>query len=1096
MIKKILLFFLSFLPFTVGYATQHTITADNNFNFVPDTLRVMVGDTVIFDIDGSHNAVEVSQQTWIDQGTTSNGGFQLPFGGGSVVITEEKTYYYVCTPHIALGMKGVIIAEGSSTADEVFVAQLSGNHEALPVLSTGEGRITAELTGNQLVVTGSFDNLLGDYNTNIGSHIHTGLAGQNGGPEITLSPTLDGDLKGGAYEAVNNTFTLTEDQLTLLRNRRMYVNIHSTLYPTGEIRGQLVPDADKVYYLNLFGSNSVPPIMSDGHGAMVLEVHDDILVATGSFADLNDDFLTSHLHQALAGTNGGVVFPLNATIDGPVNSGEYLADDNTFIIDDTERDLLERRSIYANIHSESHPSGEIRGQAHEYATSVFRAFLAGSNEAPPILSGATGGLLFELDGDDLTVSGSFRGFSSDFNTNINGGAHIHLGMAGMNGSIVAPLNATLGNSNRMGTFEASDNQIQLLDAQVLQMLQRSYYANLHSVDNPSGEIRGQILPESQFFLHGFLTGTQHVDPVLTDATGAVIAEIMGNQVSVSGSFGNLSSDFNADAAGGAHLHLAPAGSNGSIGLPLSVDLANDLRSGIILPQNNIAQISNGLRDTMKRRMAYANIHTQDNPGGAIRAQMLHESMAYFYASLSGTSQPNPVRSTGQGAVAAEWSAGTIFASGSFSNLSSDFNPNVLGGAHLHIGLPGMNGGIRFPLTTVMGSSAREGMFSVADNIFAPGADFADTLRNRMVYANVHTTENTGGEIRGNLLPYSVSTFTTTALGINEVGPVASNAFGGLKLELSGDQLTVSGAFSGLQSDYNANVGSHLHMGAPGTNGSVAIPLNPTIGDDMRSGIYRPGDNVYTLTAGQRNALRSGMLYLNVHSTDIASGEIRGQVLPETNFFPTASAITAPASGAAVTIEGDPAAPFTAQWSEATDPDGNAVVYIWQLATDANFSTPLLTLSRGTSTEFTTDFGTVSSILQSVGVMEGQTVKVYHRVLSSDGAVSTPSPADSVNLTLGVVTSFDEALAQDFRLGLFPVPANDWLTVQINAESAAEAEVHLMDLSGRMVKNEVFALNRGENNHRIEVQQLPVGTYFLQMLIDGKPLRARKFHLQR
>jgi len=48
----------------------------------------------------------------------------------------------------------------------------------------------------------------------------------------------------------------------------------------------------------------------------------------------------------------------------------------------------------------------------------------------------------------------------------------------------------------------------------------------------------------------------------------------------------------------------------------------------------------------------------------------------------------------------------------------------------------------------------------------------------------------------------------------------------------------------------------------------------------------------------------------------------------------------------------------------------------------------------------------------------------------------------------------------------------------------------------MVKNEVFSLNSGENNHRIEVQQLPAGAYFLQMLIDGKPLRARKLNLQR
>jgi plastocyanin len=1092
MIKRILLIIFGFLTYTAGHATQHTVTADDQFHFVPDTLYVMVGDTVNFDLEPIHNVVEVSQQTWIDGGTTSNGGFQLGFGSGSVVITEEKTYYYVCQPHVTLGMKGIIIAEAASMADEIYVAQVSGSQVALPLLSTGEGQIRAELTGTELVVTGSFDNLLGNYTA---SHIHVGLAGQNGGVEIPLMPTLDGDNKGGDYEAANNTFNLTGDQLMMLRNRQLYVNIHSNLHPGGEIRGQLVPEADKIYYLNLFGSNAVPPIMSDGHGALVLEVHDDTLVVTGSFADLNGDFTLNHLHRGLAGENGGVEIPLNAEVDGDLKGGVYQASQNTFIIGDTERNLLERRAMYANIHSTRNPSGEIRGQAHEYATAVFRAFLAGSNEMPPILSSGIGGLLFELDGDDLVVSGSFSGFSSDFNTAISGGAHIHTGLAGRNGSIVAPLDASLSPGNRMGTFEASDNQFQFTDIQVQQLFLRGFYANLHSMNNSGGEIRGQILPESQFFLHGFLTGTQHVDPVLTDGAGALIAEITGQRLVVSGSFDNLNSEFNPAIQGGAHLHFASAGSNGPIAIPLSVEMDDDMLGGLLLSLNNSMQISTGMRDTLKRRMAYGNIHTQDNPGGELRAQMLHESMAYFYASLSGTSQPNPVRSTGLGAVAAEWSAGTIFASGSFSNLSSDFNPAIAGGAHLHIGMPGMNGGIRFPLTSTP-SSMRAGMFPVENNVFSPGSDFADTLRNRMVYANIHTMENPGGEIRGNLLPYAVSYFTTSASGTNAVNPVASNGFGALKLELAGDKLTLSGAFNGLESDYHATVGSHLHMEGPGANGGVVIPLNPTISPDMRSGVYRPGDNIYTLTATQRSALRSGMLYLNIHSTDIPSGELRGQVLPETNAFPMASTITAPASGADVMIEGDPDMPFTAQWDTATDPDGNPVVYIWQLDTTDTFDTPLINLNRGTNTEFTTTIGAVSTLLKDLGFQEGQTIKAYHRVLSSDGAVSTPSATDSVSLALGLVSGFDEALARDFRLNLYPVPANDWLTLHVNAETAAGAQIQLIDMGGRMVKNEVFSLNSGENNHRIEVRQLPAGAYFLQMLIDGKPLRAKKFNLQR
>lgn len=78
--------------------------------FTIDTLYVNVGDSVNFQIGASHNAVEVSQATWLANGTISNGGFSVGFGGGGIIINTIGTYYYVCQPHAGLGMKGIIIA--------------------------------------------------------------------------------------------------------------------------------------------------------------------------------------------------------------------------------------------------------------------------------------------------------------------------------------------------------------------------------------------------------------------------------------------------------------------------------------------------------------------------------------------------------------------------------------------------------------------------------------------------------------------------------------------------------------------------------------------------------------------------------------------------------------------------------------------------------------------------------------------------------------------------------------------------------------------------------------------------------------------------
>ncbi len=91
----------------IGFAATHTIT-NSSFAFTPSTISIVAGDTVNFVLETIHNAREVSLATWNANGTTSNGGFDLPFGGGTVVLTQVGIHYYVCVPHASLGMKGTI----------------------------------------------------------------------------------------------------------------------------------------------------------------------------------------------------------------------------------------------------------------------------------------------------------------------------------------------------------------------------------------------------------------------------------------------------------------------------------------------------------------------------------------------------------------------------------------------------------------------------------------------------------------------------------------------------------------------------------------------------------------------------------------------------------------------------------------------------------------------------------------------------------------------------------------------------------------------------------------------------------------------------
>lgn len=81
-----------------------------------------------------------------------------------------------------------------------------------------------------------FEPLTGDYTA---SHIHMAPPNASGSVVIDLAPihTAAG-TRAGFY---NGTLSLTLAQETALFDNQLYVNIHSTTFPAGEIRAQLTP---------------------------------------------------------------------------------------------------------------------------------------------------------------------------------------------------------------------------------------------------------------------------------------------------------------------------------------------------------------------------------------------------------------------------------------------------------------------------------------------------------------------------------------------------------------------------------------------------------------------------------------------------------------------------------------------------------------------------------------------------------------------------------------------------------------------------------------------------------------------------------------
>lgn len=999
-----------------------------------------------------------------------------------------------------------------SSVAQQYTAMLSGRQEALPIVSSASGQIKATLDGNSLVVTGSFSGLSGDFDANIagGSHVHLAYAGQNGGISFRLNATLSDDLRSGEYLADQNTFTLTDEQLTALHARQLYVNIHTQAFPSGELRGQLLPTADTYYFSNLSGNQEVPAIMSGASGALALEKRGDQLVVTGGFQQLEGEFDASiaggaHLHLGYAGANGGIQLFLTATTSEDLKSGVFEAAQNTFTLNSTQMRWLEDRQLYANIHTKAVRSGELRGQILGMAKTVFRAHLSGSNEIPAVTSFAHGMLLAELmPNNELIVSGSFADLESKFAFRVGGGAHIHRAMAGSNGGVRFRLAASLRGSLNAGTFQSSKNTFELSEEDLERLYNRGFYVNLHSFQNRSGELRGQLLPESQIIFNAYLSSIFTSPSRVSTASGGVVAELNGAQLRLSGSFNGLLGDLATNIAGGAHIHLGAPGINGGVEFVLNATLNGDQRGGTFEASNNVFDLSDDQVANLRARKNYVNLHSTYSTSGEIRAQLLPDAYTYFLAPLSGASELTPVNSPAKGLGIIEVNGDNGFFHGAIADLSSPLAVAIAGGAHIHRAPAGRNGPIEVLLNATPSDDLLAASFSPSANRFTINRGLRRLLRNRGLYVNIHSERYRSGELRGQILPLSTAFFTSTFSGLNEVQPNASTATGGVKLELSGNVLTLSGSFDNLAGELATNIagGSHLHLAAAGNNGPLNIRLKTILDGDKKGALYPARINQYQLDPDQINSLLSGDYYVNIHSTSYLPGEIRGQVLAEVNAFPTEDAvIETPLDGSAISIEGDPNATFSASWGAADDRD--ALAYTWQLSSDENFSTILLQQNVGGNLSFSTDFASVDALLAAAGISVGESLTLYHRAIASDGSLFTPGATASVQLHRGSLDTGDFRQSTEigqlsrfnaaWNMKVFPTVSPSGGTLSLEIESATEEsiELWLFSTSGQVLKRERLALFPGLNRHALSLSGVHSGLHFLQLQAEGKWLPAQK-----
>jgi hypothetical protein len=114
-------------------------------------------------------------------------------------------------------------------------------------------------------------------------------------------------------------------------------------------------------------------------------------------------------------------------------------------------------------------------------TVLLKADLSGANEVPPNNSTATGAAeaSFDTETKGFSAMVTFSGLSGPAI-----GAHLHgPGEAGKNAGIMLPFNFVKSPIKLTAT---------LTDAQAEDLLAGTWYVNIHTEQNPGGEIRGQL----------------------------------------------------------------------------------------------------------------------------------------------------------------------------------------------------------------------------------------------------------------------------------------------------------------------------------------------------------------------------------------------------------------------------------------------------------------------------------------------------------------------------------------------------------------------------------------------------------------------------
>ena len=502
--------------------------------------------------------------------------------------------------------------------------------------------------------------------------------------------------------------------------------------------------ANLLFAAKLTGDQETPAVTTNGYGvaSFILNASRDTLCIAVTVRDLSSAITGAHIHQASYGLAGPVVFDLTPYINGNRISAVLTGGQITPQV----VGAMVSRLFYINVHTTNNTDGEIRGQIELETDFHFKAFLSGAEIVPPANTPAIGMVTVDLHKDYMymNLKAQVTGLSGPITT-----AQLHYGAIGTNGPEVAWLDSFV-NGNTI-VAEISDNLF------IYDLLAGNIYLNINTAANPIGEVRGQLILQSDFAFDLWMNGSQEVPPTPSSSTGAGSVTFSPGMDTV---FYDVVFDSLSGAPTFAHFHDGVMGAGGSVVLDLSTSINGNHLSGMgsPLPSDFVAKCLLG--------SIYLNVHSSAFPAGEIRGQVRRYAYEGFTVAIDGAQEtpPNPSSASGSGFVSIDSKERSAHYRMVVNDLSGPITE-----AYFYNGPPGVAGTPLFDLTPYFTSGAA----NVSASNYWTDVDFAlpfnqtysSMFMNNEMYVDFHTAMNPAGEVRGNIMQGG-SCFLTTDIASN------------------------------------------------------------------------------------------------------------------------------------------------------------------------------------------------------------------------------------------------------------------------------------------------------------------------------------------